>query len=68
MVGRKRLPWRFSKKCLAAAVSTGFSVSTSSLMLSEKGARSFFTSLNGSRSVDGTEENEGGRSVIQYLT
>ena len=51
MVGRNLFPCLFSKKCLAAAVKTGFSVSTNSLILSEKGAMSFFTNLKGSTAV-----------------
>lgn len=50
MVGRKRLPWRFSKKCFAAMVRTGCSDSTSSDMVSVKGDRSLLTILNGSTS------------------
>ena len=50
MVGRKRFPCLFSKKCFAAIESTGCSDSTSSLMVSVNGDKSLLASLKGSTS------------------
>mmetsp|Transcript_7934 Transcript_7934/g.23633 ORF Transcript_7934/g.23633 Transcript_7934/m.23633 type:complete len:213 (-) Transcript_7934:98-736(-) len=48
IVGRKRFPCLFSKKCAAASESSGFDDCTSIFMLSEKGSSSSRTSAKGS--------------------